>query len=140
MFRQTWFRAWAALLVLAATTSAQQTADGQRVPVASASVSTWFSVVNIPAIPNAPFSATTVMDNTQTLADGTTVTTKTMTTIARDSKGRTHNENRYYLAPSDNGQGRVRDITIFDPATRVRTTLTRATLQATFTTLPAPRP
>ena len=139
MFRQTWFRAWAALLVLAATTSAQQTADGQRVPVASASVSTWFSVVNIPAIPNAPFSATTVMDNTQTLADGTTVTTKTMTTIARDSKGRTHNENRYYLRPSDNGQGLIRDITIFDPIKRIRTTLTPATLQAVVFALPPPQ-
>ena len=98
MFRQTWFHAWAALLLIAATTSAQQTTDGQNVPIASVGVSTWFSVVNIPAIPDVPFSATTMMDNTQTLADGTTVTTKTMTLIARDSKGRTHNENRYIIS------------------------------------------
>jgi hypothetical protein len=136
MFRQTWFHAWAALLLIAATTSAQQTTDGQNVPIASVGVSTWFSVVNIPAIPDVPFSATTMMDNTQTLADGTTVTTKTMTTIARDSKGRTHNENRYYLRPSDNGQGRIRDITIFDPTTRIKTTLTPATLQAIVSSLP----
>ncbi|MGC9945991.1 MAG: hypothetical protein ABSF64_06430 [Bryobacteraceae bacterium] len=100
----------------------------------------WFSLVNIPAVPNAPFSATTMMDNTQTLADGATVTTKTMTTIARDSKGRTHNENRYYLTPSDNGQGRIRDITIFDPTARIKTTLTPATLQAAVSTLPPPQP
>lgn len=139
MFRQTWFHAWGAwtaLLLIAATTSAQQTTDGQNVPMASVGVSTWFSVVNIPPIPNAPFSATTVMDNTQTLADGTTVTTKTMTTIARDSKGRTHNENRYYLRPSEGGRGRIRDITIFDPTTRIKTTLTPATLQAVVSTLP----
>ena len=140
MFQRHWFLALAAPLLIVFPISAQQTTDGRNVPVAAVNVSTWFSVVTIPAIPGAPFSATTMMDNTQTLPDGTTVTTKTMTTIARDSRGRTHNENRYYLAPSDNGQGRVRDITIFDPATRVRTTLTRATLQATFTTLPAPRP
>jgi TonB family protein len=140
MLRQTWFHAWAALLLIAAPTSAQQTTDDQGVPNASVGVSTWFSVVHIPAIANAPFSATTVMDNTQTLADGTTVTTKTMTTIARDSRGRTHNENRYYLRPSDNGHGRIRDVTIFDPTTRIRTRLTPATLQAAVTALSPKQP
>ena len=139
MLRYIWFPACAAILLIPAAASAQQTA-GQNVPAAPAGLSMWFSLVNIPAVPNAPFSATTMMDNTQTLADGATVTTKTMTTIARDSKGRTHNENRYYLTPSDNGQGRIRDITIFDPTARIKTTLTPATLQAAVSTLPPPQP
>jgi len=80
------------------------------------------------------------MDNSHTLPDGTTVTTKTMTTIARDSIGRTHNENRYYLRPSDNGEGRIRDITIFDPVANTRTTLNPATQVATVVQLPARGP
>ena len=91
-------------------------------PTPAVGISEWISIVNIPAIPNAPFSATTMMDNIHTLPDGTNVTTKTMTTIARDSSGRTHNENRYYLRPADKGEGRIRDITIFDPTTRTKTT------------------
>ncbi|MBV9269374.1 MAG: energy transducer TonB [Acidobacteriaceae bacterium] len=122
------------LFALAGGLPAQETPG--EAPYVSVGAATWFYVVSIPAVPNAPFSATTVMDNTQTLADGTTVTTKTMTTIARDSQGRTHNENRYYLTPSDNGQGRIRDITIFDPNTRTRTTLVPATMQATARVLP----
>jgi hypothetical protein len=62
-----------------------------------------------------------------------------MTTIARDSTGRTHNENRYYLRPSDNGQGRVRDVTIYDPNARTRITLTPATQIAAVVVLPAPK-
>ncbi|MGI8992518.1 MAG: energy transducer TonB [Bryobacteraceae bacterium] len=140
MFRHVAFHIWAAVLLTAPAISAQQANDGQNVPLAAVGVSTWFSVVNIPAIPHAPFSATTLMDNTQTLADGTTVTTITMTTIARDSEGRTHNENRYYLTPSDNGQGRIRDITIFDPTTRIQTTLIPQTLQANVVALPPQQP
>ena len=136
MSRQTSLCACASILLTACAVLAQDATGDHNVPYASVGVSTWFSVVHIPAIPNAPFSATTMMDNTQTLADGTTVTTKTMTTIARDSKGRTHNENRYYLTPADNGQGRIRDITIFDPTTRTKTTLVPATMQATVTVVP----
>jgi len=140
MFRKTSLTSWAALLLVVPALRAQETTNSQSVPFASVGVSTWFSVVSIPAIPNAPFSATTEMDNTQSLADGTTVTTKTMTTIARDSHGRTHNENRYYLMPSDNGQGRIRDITIFDPTTRTRTTLMPGTQVALVSVLPPVQP
>ena len=135
MFRNAAFHIWAAVLLFAPAMSAQQTSDVQNVPVGAVGISTWFSVVSIPPVPHAPFSATTLMDNIQPQPDGTTVTTRTMTTIARDSEGRTHNENRYYLTPSDNGQGRIRDITIFDPTTRVRTTLIPDTLQAIVVTL-----
>ena len=128
--------AWATLLLIAPMLSAQEAVERPSVPLVG--ISEWISIVSIPAIPNAPFSATTMMDNIQTLADGTTVTTKTMTTIARDSKGRTHNENRFYLRPANQGEGRIRDITIFDPSTRTRTTLTPATQQATVVYLPAP--
>jgi TonB family protein len=107
-------------------------------PTPAVGISEWISIVNIPAIPNAPFSATTMMDNIHRLPDGTNVTTKTMTTIARDSSGRTHNENRYYLRPADKGEGRIRDITIFDPTTRTKTTLTPANQKAVVVTLPPP--
>ena len=128
-------------LCLAVTLAqAQQTGVYQNAPVPQVGISEWISIVSIPAVPNAPFSATTMMDNSHTLEDGTVVTTKTMTTIARDSKGSTHNENRYSLRPSDNGVGRIRDITIYDPETRTRTTLTPANQEVTAFTLPPPMP
>ncbi len=102
-------------------------------------VSQWVSIVSIPSVPNVPFSATTMMENTQTAADGSTVTSKVMTTIARDSVGRTHNENRYTLRDSDNGVGRIRDITIYDPVKRTRTTLLPASHQARVVSLPPRR-
>jgi TonB family protein len=139
MLRQTYFHAMVGVILAAAAAHAQQTTQGQKVPFTSVGISEWISIVHIRAIPNAPFSATTMMDNVRTLADGTTVTTKTMTTIARDSRGRTHNENRYYLRPSDNGEGRIRDITIFDPEARTRTTLIPATMQATVVVIPPPQ-
>ncbi len=114
-------------------------AFGQESPITTpVGVSQWISIVSIPSVPNLPFSATTMMDNIQTTADGSTVTTKTMTTIARDSMGRTHNENRYNLRASDNGEGRIRDITIYDPVKRTRTTLYPASHQATVVSLPLP--
>jgi len=138
MVRQKCFcAAWALSLLVGPTVSAQGATEGPIVPAVG--ISEWISIVSIPSVPNAPFSATTMMDNVQMLADGTTVTTKTMTTIARDSKGRTHNENRYYLRPSDQGEGRIRDITIFDPITRTRTTLNPSTNQATVAPLPPTR-
>jgi TonB family protein len=113
-------------------------AAAQEPSAPSVGISEWVSIVHIPPIPNAPFSATTMMDNIHSLADGTTVTTKTMTTIARDTKGRTHNENRYYLTPSDSSEGRIRDITIFDPNSRTRTTLNPATQRAFVFAVPPP--
>jgi TonB family protein len=136
MFLDNYFRAagWAFVVLMAPTVFAQDATDSPNLPAVG--ISEWISIVSIPAVPDRPFSATTMMDNIHTLADGTTVTTKTMTTIARDSKGRTHNENRYYLRPLDRGEGRIRDITIFDPVARTRTTLDPATQQATVVTLP----
>jgi hypothetical protein len=124
-----------AVLFLAAPVALTQ----QVVPSPAVNISEWIDIVHIPSIPDAPFTATTMMDNIHTLADGTRVTTKTMTTIARDSAGRTHNENRYSLSPADNGEGRIRDITIFDPNTRSKTTVVPATRSATVLVQPAPK-
>ena len=67
------------------------------------------------------------------------MTRHTATTIARDSKGRTHNENRYWVDPSSSGPARIRDITIVDPVAQTRTTLTPETLQAGVRHLPNQR-
>jgi hypothetical protein len=130
---RTVFHACVLLFLAAPLAFAQQT-----VPSPAVNISEWIDIVHIPSIPDAPFSATTMMDNMHTLEDGTKVTTKTMTTIARDSAGRTHNENRYSLSPSDNGEGRIRDITIFDPNTRSKITLIPATRSATVLVQAAP--
>ena len=50
--------------------------------------------ITIPAIPGAPFSAIAVIESEQDWSDGWTEVYRTINIIARDSKGRTHNESR----------------------------------------------
>ncbi len=74
-----------------------------------------------PVVTAAPYSATEVVEHTQTLADGTHITQKPRTTlIFRDSQGRTRTEaQRFYDA---NGDGPI-IIQIQDPVTGVQYTL-----------------
>jgi hypothetical protein len=48
--------------------------------------------VNHELVKNAPYTATAVTENTQTLADGTHITNKTSAFLARDAQGRTRRE------------------------------------------------
>jgi hypothetical protein len=134
MFPRSCFFVCIAPAILAGALFAQGNGSQSGVPGISVGGSTWFSIVTIPPVPNAPFSATAVLDSTQALPDGSADTRRTETTIARDSKGRTHNENRYWIDSS--APPRIRDITIVDPVAQTRTTLTPETLEATVRHLP----
>ena len=91
----------------------------------------------IPRISNSPFSATAITETNQMQPDASSKTLKTISVMARDSKGRTYVENHYPLVPSDTSHGRVQNIIICDPLTRTRTELDPATMQATISSLPA---
>jgi TonB family protein len=77
----------------------------------------------IPAIPGISFSARVELETTQTLADGTTVTHRTFNIIARDSRGRTHNENRAWINPANGTYAKLNYVVLYDPDTRARTFL-----------------
>jgi TonB family protein len=78
---------------------------------------------HIPPIPGVSFSAKAEVQTTQTLADGTTVTHRTFNTIARDYRGRTHNEMRAWIASADGSEPKLTYSIIYDPGTRARTLL-----------------
>lgn len=96
--------------------------------------------LNVPSYPGSPFSATAVVEIARTTPDGTPSVTRTITTIARDSKGRTRIDSYYPLLPTDSGEGRLRSIAIADPVAHTRTILNPANMQATVNSLAAREP
>lgn len=76
--------------------------------------------VDVPSMPDAPFSAKVSLELIQTLPDGTTATNRTFNIIARDSHGRTHNEVRFWY-PTDDSEPRVNYGMLYDPASRTDT-------------------
>jgi hypothetical protein len=83
----------------------------------------WVDGLNVPPVKSLPFKARVEIETTKTLADGTTVTRKTVNIIARDKDGRTHNEGRELISAAASKEPKLFYITLYDPETRVRTTL-----------------
>jgi TonB family protein len=78
---------------------------------------------HIRPIPSASFSARVELETTQTLADGSTVSHHTFNIIARDFRGRTHNEFRQWSNPATGAEANLRCAILYDPDTRTRTYL-----------------
>jgi TonB family protein len=79
--------------------------------------------VRLKAIPGASFSARAKFESMQTLADGSTLAHHTFNIIARDSRGRTHNEFRQWNDPVTGAEGKLTYAILYDPDTRTRTYL-----------------
>ncbi|MGA2049528.1 MAG: hypothetical protein ABSG96_17655 [Terracidiphilus sp.] len=77
--------------------------------------------ITIPAIPDAPFSATVVLEFERYWPDGSTQIRRTINLVARDSQGRTHNETRRLKLESFHGSPELMSVRLFDPITRTRT-------------------
>lgn len=92
--------------------------------------------IAIPAIPGAPFSAIAVIESEQDWPDGWTEVYRTINIIARDSKGRTHNESRELMPESFHGSPALTSVEIFDPATHIRIVYEPATHTARRVLLP----
>jgi TonB family protein len=95
--------------------------------------------VFIDPVPNEPFSATVEAVSEQKLADGSVNVLHTMNHIARDSRGRTHNERRRFVASSFKDEPPVLTYRIYDPVTGRDTRLDPYTLiarQVVMTTAP----
>ena len=78
--------------------------------------------INIPAIPGAPFSATVVIESQHFNDDGDPYVRRTINLVARDAKGRTHNETRRLMPEFFHGSPPLLGVRLFDPDTRTRTT------------------
>jgi hypothetical protein len=76
--------------------------------------------INIPSIPGAPFSATVVLEFEQVTEDGDLQVFRTIGIIARDSKGRTHNETRRLMPEEFHGSPPLLGVRLYDPATKTR--------------------
>jgi hypothetical protein len=95
-------------------------------------------VFSVPPNPGAPFMATVEFETTQILSDRTVMTHRSTSHVARDGKGRTRNELQLTSdGPTDRTPGAFMVI-LYDPQTRVRTTLFARTHTATQAILNSP--
>ncbi len=77
--------------------------------------------ISIPSVAGLPFSATLVIEAEREWADGSVQVRRTISIIARDSKGRTHNEVRRLMPEYFHGSPELISVRVFDPETRMRT-------------------
>jgi len=75
--------------------------------------------IDVPPLPNAPFTATVSTSWIRTLDDGTTVTVQNRRTIARDNNGRIYQERRYLYPAGNPRENELRQIELSDPSTRI---------------------
>lgn len=97
---------------------AQQASNGTPPQARAAAV----NGITISSIAGAPFSATVVIESERPWFDGSVQVRRTINLIARDSKGRTHNETRRLMPEYFHGSPQLMSVRLFDPETRIRTT------------------
>jgi TonB family protein len=91
-------------------------------------------------VPNAPFSGTVEIVFKQKLADGSVYVLKTINYIARDSHGRTRNENRKLVSSSYEQEPPITSVQIYDPVSSLDSRLDPDTLIAKQTMHAPPVP
>jgi hypothetical protein len=99
--------------------------------------------VFVTPVPNAPFSATVVVESARQLPDGATDRLKTISNIARDYTGRIYNERRSLVPGSFSGMPQLLSAHVYDPETRLNSFLnpaTRIARQSTVARAPATVP
>jgi hypothetical protein len=74
-------------------------------------------------VPNAPFRAIVQVERSRVQPDGSVIKLHTIREIARDSRGRIHNESRTLLPESSNETPKIESVHLYDPSTRLSTRL-----------------
>jgi hypothetical protein len=95
--------------------------------------------ISVPPINGLPFSATAVIENRQTLPDGTTAESRNINLIGRDSRGRTHGEMRARVPMSSQETPHLAEVSLYDPQTGIRTVCNTDTHIAVRTHTSMPR-
>jgi len=99
--------------------------------------------VFVTPVPGVPFSGRVDQVITQVLGDGSSFQRKTMAVIARDSRGRIHNEIRSILPASNSHEPTLRVIHLYDPDTHADllvNLMTRIAQQRVFSFPPSTAP
>jgi hypothetical protein len=96
--------------------------------VSVGAVRTHIEGIEIPPVPNAPFTAKVVVTWNQPLVGGGIVSRKYYTLVARDSQGRVRRETRVFVPANSDAEPPLRSFTIFDPLSGTRTTCTKASM------------
>ncbi len=99
-------------------------AISQEVPVGS--MRTHIEGIEIPSIPEIPFTAKVVVTWNRPLVGGGTVSRKYYTLVARDAQGRVRREIRGFVAADSAEEPPLRSFTILDPISGTRTICTKA--------------
>ena len=99
--------------------------------VSDGNVRTQIQGIDIPSIPNMPFSARVVVTWDQPLIGGGTLSRTYYTLVARDSQGRVHREIRDFVPANSNVEPRLRSFAIMDPVAGMRTTCIQETMICT---------
>lgn len=94
--------------------------------------------VFVTPVSGASFSAVALQEMTQILNDGTSFQRKTSAFIARDYRGRIHNESHEILPVDSGREPALLSVHIYDPDTRLNTFLNLGTHIARQATLPNP--
>lgn len=110
-----------AFLVLSQPGHTQVTPDSTSVYIPDIGLNQYITGPYVPKIKDAPFTARFVFTEVKTLADGTLMSRKTTTLVARDSAGRTRNESRKLVSAADSAEPPVVDYSIFDQDSWTRT-------------------
>jgi hypothetical protein len=71
--------------------------------------------IDIPPLPNAPFTATVTAEWTRKLEDGGTLSTSNHRTVARDSSGRIFQERRFLVPGGDKNSSPISELDFSDP-------------------------
>jgi hypothetical protein len=114
-----------ALTSLAATQNLAQTAtpDGR--------VHTRIEGIDIPPVPNAPFTAKVVVTWDQPLVGGGAISRRYYTMVARDSQGRVYRETRDFIPANSDAEPPLRSFAITDPVGSSRITCTQDGMSCT---------
>ncbi len=108
-----------------------------RSQVADGNVRTNIQGIEIPPVPNAPFTAKVVVTWNQPLVGGGTISRTYYTLVARDGQGRVHREVRNFVPANSNAEPPLRSISIMDPTAGTRTTCSQETMSCSTTSFQA---
>jgi hypothetical protein len=94
--------------------------------------------VFVTPVAGSPFTATTLIESRMPLPDGTVEIKRTLNKIARDSRGRIHNERRRLEPESFHGTPPLLETHIYDPQTHANTFFVTNSRLARVSILPNP--
>ncbi len=109
-----------AVCLACAALSAQQFAEDDNALHSHVNATLRLDGANISSVSGFPFSAKVILQSARTLEDGSTLNRSTYENIARDSRGRTHNEMRSWI-DATNSEPKLSYIMLYDPQIRLRT-------------------